>query len=211
MQMSYFLQNAKDTNANYAEVFSSSVLKKKKKQNASNSKISSWCKCSSTFPFSFHQTKSCLCSGTPCPKAQQRLSAFPHTSLSAWRGGGTPAPTSPNSPTPMLVFRLAAVMAWAGTSPASNLPLRETHTLSLCRHPSHVGFPATFLAWGPCFHHRVMVHGYSVYVVWWKKRICCLKENFTRASSGKNGLYHMRNEGAEALAVIKSQPTLSAE
>lgn len=172
------------------------VSLKKKKKKASNSKISSWCKCSSTFPFSFHQTKSCLCSGTPCPKAQQRLSAFPHTSLSAWRAGGTPAPTSPNSPTPTLVFRLAAVMAWAGTSPASNLPLRGTHTSSLCRHPSHVGFPATFLAWGPCFHHGVMVHGYRVYVVWWKKRICCLKQKLYQGEQWKErSVSHVQRGG----------------
>lgn len=128
------------------------------------------------------------------PQSPAAALCFPtHLPLCLEKWGNT---STHISPTPTLVFRLAAVMAWAGTSLASNLPLRGTHTSSLCRHPSHVGFPATFLAWGPCVHHGVMVHGYSMYVVWWKERICCLKEKLYQGEQWKElSVSHVQRGG----------------
>lgn len=141
---------------------------KKKKNNhqthkTSDGKISSWCNCSSTFPFSFHQTTFCLCSGHghqgfPPRSPATGLCFLKHLPLCLEKWG-TLSPTS--SAPQVQPLHLHSLLPWHEPGPRRQaahpqlVPLHPSiwHRFS-CNHPGT-----------GTWHHGVMFHSCSMHVV----------------------------------------------
>lgn len=117
---------------------------KKKTQKASSSKISSCCKCSSTFPFTFLQTKVCLCSGlslqglpTPKPSISSPIShTFPTEDGDVRRHQHCHLPLPFSEPCVYThcchgMSRDLWQAAWSQGAPTSS-PLTHTHLTRVC-------------------------------------------------------------------------------
>lgn len=169
-------------------------------------------KCSSTFPFSFHRTRFCLCSGhslkglpimKPCSG-----SLLSHTTPTLPGESGGHKHT--HLPVYLQPLRLHSPLSRHKQGPCWQAACHHMAS-SLCIYPLHADFPTTFLVGGSCFHHGVTIHGCSVHIGWWKEITLGLKESLHQGKHWKKKRSVLQaQQGAEALAAI-SQPTVSPE